>query len=58
MLSDWQTFVLARGVGLSDFAKEDPWRPPSLLLVADLPVHDRTRGLMNRTTALPQLKKQ
>ena len=29
-LLDWQTFVSSRGAGLSDFAKEKPWRPPSL----------------------------
>lgn len=58
MLPDWQTFVSGRGVGLSDFAKEDPWRPPSLFLEQNPPVHDRTLGLMNRITALPRLKKQ
>lgn len=55
-LSDWQTFVSARGVGLADFAHEVPWRPPSLLLEADPPLHDRTRGLMNKVAALPGLK--
>ncbi|HQS96082.1 cytochrome P450 [Novosphingobium sp. 17-62-19] len=55
-LKDWQTFVSGRGVGLSDFSKEAPWRPPSLLLEADPPLHDRTRGLMNKVTALPGLK--
>lgn len=34
------------------FSKESPWRPPSLLLEADPPLHDRTRGLMNRITAV------
>lgn len=55
-LDDWQTFVSSRGVGLSDFAVEKPWRPPSLLLEADPPLHDRTRGLMNKVAALPALK--
>jgi 4-methoxybenzoate monooxygenase (O-demethylating) len=48
-LRDHQTFCSSRGVGLSDFSKEEPWRPPSLLLEADPPLHDRTRGLMNRS---------
>ena len=55
-LKDWQTFVSGRGVGLADFAKETPWRPPSLLLEADPPLHDRTRGLMNRIVSLPALR--
>jgi 4-methoxybenzoate monooxygenase (O-demethylating) len=29
-LQDWQTFCSSRGVGLSDFARETPWRPVSL----------------------------
>lgn len=55
-LRDWQTFVSGRGVGLSDFATEEPWRPPSLLLEADPPLHDRTRGLMNKVASLASLK--
>lgn len=30
-LKDWPAFVSGRGVGLADFAREAPWRPPSLL---------------------------
>lgn len=56
-LKDWEAFVSARGVGLADFACEDPWRPPSLLLETDPPVHDRTRGLMNRVASLAALRK-
>lgn len=56
VLEDWQTFVSARGVGLSDFAREDPWRPPSLLLETDPPEHDRTRAIMNKVVSLPSLK--
>jgi cytochrome P450 len=48
MLLDWGSYCSARGVGLSDFAKEKPWRLPSLLLEADPPLHDRTRALMDR----------
>ncbi|WP_428486458.1 cytochrome P450 [Rhodopila sp.] len=51
MLLDWGSFASARGVGLSDFARETPWRLPSLLLEADPPVHDRTRKLMDRVLA-------
>lgn len=55
-LREWQTFVSGRGVGLADFAKEEPWRPPSLLLEADPPLHERTRGLMNKVASLAALK--
>ncbi|HEY1930552.1 MAG TPA: cytochrome P450 [Acetobacteraceae bacterium] len=48
MLLDWQSFSSARGVGISDFAKEKPWRLPSLLLEKDPPLHDRTRKVMDR----------
>lgn len=55
-LKDWETFISGRGVGLADFAKEEPWRPPSLLLEVDPPVHDRTRGLMNKVASLAGLR--
>jgi 4-methoxybenzoate monooxygenase (O-demethylating) len=48
MLLDWGSYGSARGVGLSDFAREKPWRLPSLLLETDPPVHDRTRALMDK----------
>lgn len=47
-LTDWQTYCSGRGVGLADFAKETPWRPPSLLLEADPPLHDRTREVIRK----------
>lgn len=55
-LKDWETFISGRGVGLSDFAHEEPWRPPSLLLETDPPVHKRTRGLMNKVASLASLR--
>jgi 4-methoxybenzoate monooxygenase (O-demethylating) len=48
VLSDWQTFCSSRGAGLIDFAKEKPWRPKSLVLETDPPLHDRTRRVLNR----------
>ena len=30
-LSDWQTFSSAAGVGIDDFRRTKPWRPPSLI---------------------------
>jgi cytochrome P450 len=42
-LSDWETFASGAGVGLADFRREPPWRPPSLLLEADPPAHTAVR---------------
>ena len=48
ILNDWQTYCSSRGAGLTDFAKEKPWRPKSLVLETDPPLHDRTRRVLNR----------
>ena len=47
-LSDWQTYCSGAGVGLSDFRKEPPWWPPSIILEADPPLHTRTRAVLTR----------
>ena len=47
-LNDWETFSSARGVGHDDFTKDKPWRPPSIILEADPPLHTRTRGVFTR----------
>lgn len=47
-LNDWQTYSSARGVGIQDFAKEAPWRPKSIVLETDPPLHDRTRKVLQR----------
>jgi len=57
VLNDPATFCSSRGVGLSDFAKEQPWRPPSLILEADPPAHTRTRAVLNRVLS-PAIMKQ
>ena len=47
-LTDWQTYCSSAGVGLSDFRKEPPWRPPSIILEADPPLRTRTRAVLTR----------
>jgi 4-methoxybenzoate monooxygenase (O-demethylating) len=54
---DWRTFSSARGVGLADFAREPPWRPPSIVLEVDPPAHDRTRQVLARALS-PQAVQQ
>jgi cytochrome P450 len=47
-LTDYETYCSSAGVGLSDFRKEPPWRPPSIILEADPPLHTRTRAVLTR----------
>ncbi len=47
-LTNWQVFSSAAGVGIDDFRRSKPWRPPSLILEADPPLHTRTRTVLNR----------
>jgi cytochrome P450 len=55
-LADAETFCSSAGVGLSDFRKEKPWRPPSLLLEVDPPLHTRTRGVVMRVLSRPAIE--
>jgi len=55
-LGDPATFCSGRGVGLSDFAKEAPWRPPSLILEADPPAHTKTRAVLSRVLSPAVMK--
>ncbi len=43
---DHETFCSGAGVGLSDFRKEAPWRPPSIILEADPPDHTKARKVL------------
>jgi len=48
ILQDWQGFCNSGGGGLANYHKEKPWRPPSLILEADPPLHTRTRAVLTR----------
>jgi cytochrome P450 len=54
---DWETFCSSAGVGLSDFRKETPWRPPSIILEADPPLHTKTRAVLTRILSAAAMKK-
>jgi cytochrome P450 len=56
-LQDWKTFCSGRGAGLTDFARETPWRPPSIILEADPPLHTRTRGVLSKVLARGALER-
>lgn len=47
-LTDFETFCSSAGVGLDDFRRTKPFRPPSLILEADPPLHTRSRTVLNR----------
>jgi cytochrome P450 len=48
IFADSTRFVSSRGVGLSDFKVDRPWRQPSIILEADPPEHTRARSVMTR----------
>ncbi len=56
VLNDPLTFCSSRGVGLSDFAREKPWRPQSIILEADPPAHTRTRTVLNQVLSATVMK--
>jgi cytochrome P450 len=41
---------------LSDFAKEKPWRPQSIILEADPPAHTRTRAVLSQVLSPTAMK--
>jgi cytochrome P450 len=56
VLNDPLTFCSSRGVGLSDFAKEKPWRPPSIILEADPPAHTGPRAVLSQVLSATAMK--
>jgi len=55
-LTDWQSLQSGAGVGLSNFLREKPWRPPSLLLEADPPRHDAPRAVLQNLLSPRRLR--
>ena len=56
VLENYKDFCSGRGAGLQDFAKEKPWRPPSLLLEKDPPEHTGPRRVLSRILSAPALE--
>ena len=56
ILNDWKTFCSSAGIGLANFRKEKPWRPPSLVLEADPPEHTAARAILTRALAPAPLR--
>ncbi len=57
MLNDWETYGSSAGVGMGNFHTEKPWRPPSLILEADPPLHTRTRAVLSRVLSPTALRR-
>jgi len=57
MLNDWQTYCSSAGVGMGNFHTEKPWRPPSLILEADPPLHTKTRAVLSRVLSSSALRR-
>ncbi len=52
VMSDWKRFTSARGVGMLDFAKAEPWwREKAVLIESDPPRHNEIRALVGRVLA-------
>ncbi|OWW18718.1 cytochrome P450 [Noviherbaspirillum denitrificans] len=56
VLEDPETYCSGAGVGLANFKKEKPWRPPSLLLETDPPQHTRNRAIISRALSPAALR--
>ena len=56
VLTDWETFSSARGVGLADFVKHGRFRLPSIILEADPPQHTRSRAVLNKALSPAVMK--
>jgi cytochrome P450 len=56
VLEDPATFCSGGGVGLANFHKEKPWRPPSMLLETDPPEHTRNRAVISRALSPAALR--
>ncbi len=48
ILEDHVNFSSAGGAGLANYFKQKPWRPPSIILEADPPLHSRSRAVLAR----------
>jgi cytochrome P450 len=57
MLNDWETYCSSAGVGMGNFHTEEPWRPPSLILEADPPLHTRTRAVLSRVLSSSAMRR-
>jgi len=56
-LGDFETYCSSAGVGYGNWRKEKPWRPPSIILEADPPMHAHTRAVLARVLSSVALRR-
>ena len=56
-LGDWELFASGRGVGLQDPTLVPPWRPPSIILEQDPPLHTRMRKILMNILSFDALRR-
>jgi len=57
IFDDPVNFSNAGGAGLTNYFKEKPWRPPSIILEADPPLHTRTRTVLARILSVGAMRR-
>jgi 4-methoxybenzoate monooxygenase (O-demethylating) len=57
VLSDWETFSSARGVGMADFVRHGRFRLPSIILEVDPPHHTRARAALGKALSQPVMRR-
>ena len=55
-LNDWQTYTSGAGAGIQNLKNSKAWRPQSIVLEADPPLHDQTRGALSRVLSGPAVR--
>jgi 4-methoxybenzoate monooxygenase (O-demethylating) len=55
-LNDHSAFISGAGAGIQDLRKGKAWRPPSVVLESDPPLHDTTRGAISRVITGPAIR--
>jgi cytochrome P450 len=55
-VTDAETFISSAGVGITDFRRDPPPRPPSIVLEADPPLHTRTHRILARVLSPAALR--
>ncbi len=56
MLTDWESYVSSRGVGVTDYKTHPPLRGPSLVLETDPPLHTHRREVLNQVLSPAALR--
>ena len=56
-LNDWQAFISGAGAGIQDLRRGNAWRPRSIVLEVDPPLHDETRAVLARVLSGPAIRK-